>query len=198
MTSGPHYARLDCRDCGKFVKWAKKPAGQDIHKTNNYTGGKNMTINEVIIAGRLTKSPELKYTTGNIAVCKFSVALDRYMGEGKEKATDFINLTAWREQAEFISKYFDKGSKIIIKGNLKQNVWEDKEGKKHYDTEVWVEKSDFADSKKESSGDNGSDAKTNANNNTAPPSQQPQNDFYPPLNDPPADASGTVKKMPWE
>jgi single-strand DNA-binding protein len=119
-----------------------------------------MTINEVILAGRLTKDPEIKYTQSNTAVCKFAVALDRYMGEGKEKQTDFINCTAWGKQAEFVGKYFGKGRKIIIKGNLKQNVWTDNDDKKHYDIEVWVEKVDFADSAKDSNGGGnaGSDA----------------------------------------
>jgi len=118
-----------------------------------------MTINEVIIAGRLTKDPELKYTSGNnTAVCKFSVALDRYIGEGKDKQTDFVNCTAWGKQAEFVGKYFSKGRKIIVKGNLKQNVWTDNDDKKHYDMEVWAEKVDFADSAKDGNGGSGSDS----------------------------------------
>lgn len=115
-----------------------------------------MTINEVIIAGRITKELEVKYTQNNTAVCKFSVALDRYMGEGKEKKTNFIPVVAWNKIAEFAGKYLGKGRKIIVKGSLEQNVWEDKEGRKHYDIEVWAEKIDFADSAKEGNGNGGS------------------------------------------
>jgi single-strand DNA-binding protein len=122
-----------------------------------------MTINEVVICGRLTKDPELRYTQNNVPVASFTVALDRYMGKDKKNETDFINCVAWNSNAEMVGKYFFKGKKILIKGNLRQRTWDDEEGKKHYVTEVWVEKLDFADDKKKEGGNSSS---SNGNSGT--------------------------------
>jgi single-strand DNA-binding protein len=156
MTGGPHYSRIDCKSCGRFVKWGKKPPGEASNKKHNERMGKTMTINEVILAGRLTKDPEVK-SLRNGKVCSFTVACDRYMGKDKDNEADFINCIAWNQTAEFVEKYFSKGKKIIVKGNIRTRAWDDNEGKRHWVTEVWVEKVDFADSKKENGSSKASD-----------------------------------------
>lgn len=104
-------------------------------------------FNKWIGMGRLTADPELKQTTSGISVCKFTVAVDRkYKGKDSEKQTDFINITAWRGTAEFVSKYFTKGKMIVIEGTLQNNNYE-KDGVKHYSYEVLAEVVTFGESK---------------------------------------------------
>lgn len=105
-------------------------------------------MNKVILMGRLVADPELRYTQGNTAVCRFRLAVDRFMGEGKENAADFISCTAWGKTAEFTEKYFFKGKRALIEGNIKTGSYDDNDGKKVYTTEVWVERIEFADDKK--------------------------------------------------
>ena len=106
-------------------------------------------MNVICLIGRLTREPELRYTTSNIPVCRFTIAVDRkYAGEGQQK-TDFINCVAWRSTAEFVSKYFDKGVRMGVTGSLQINTWENEEGKKMYSAEVLVNSIDFADGKKD-------------------------------------------------
>lgn len=107
-------------------------------------------MNKVILMGRLTKEPELRYTSGNnTAVCSFTLAVNkRFQKQGEEKKADFINCQAWDKTAEFISKYFQKGSQVAVIGRIQTRTWDDNEGKKHYVTEVVVEETYFADSKR--------------------------------------------------
>jgi single-strand DNA-binding protein len=107
-------------------------------------------MNKVILMGRLTKDPELRYTSNNnTAVCSFSIAVDRrFQKQGEEKKTDFFNIIAWRNQAEFCGKYFTKGMRVLIVGSLQNRSWDDNEGKKHYVTEVIVEECEFADGRR--------------------------------------------------
>ena len=100
--------------------------------------------------GRLTKEPELRYTTtNNTAVCSFTLAVNkRFQKQGEERKADFINCQAWEKTAEFIAKYFQKGSQVAVVGRIQTRTWDDTEGKKHYVTEVVVEETFFADSKK--------------------------------------------------
>lgn len=108
-------------------------------------------MNKVILMGRLTKDPELKYTPGNnTAVCQFSIAVDRKFKSEGQPTADFINIVAWRKTAEFVSKYFTKGSKIAVVGQIQTRSWDDTEGKKHYVTEVIADEVEFCESKKES------------------------------------------------
>ena len=101
-------------------------------------------MNKVILLGNVCKDPELKYTqTNNKPVCTFSVAVNREFGEG----TDFFTIQAWNNTAEFISKYFRKGSRLAIVGRLQNRTWTDNEGKKHNVTEIVVESVDFAEKK---------------------------------------------------
>ena len=104
-------------------------------------------MNKVILKGRLTKSPELKYINENMSVTNFSVAVDRKVKAGEEKKTDFINCTAWNKQGEFIEKYFSKGQEIAIVGRLEVNNYE-KDGERKTSVYVVVEEVEFVGSKK--------------------------------------------------
>ena len=101
-----------------------------------------MALNQVIIMGRVTKELEIKQTPSGAAVLSFTVAVDRY-SKNEEKAADFISCVAWNKTAEFIGKYFGKGRMIAVTGNLRTRNYEDKNGVKHYVTEVWVDNADF-------------------------------------------------------
>lgn len=107
----------------------------------------NFNLNKVILGGRLTSAVELKQTPSGVAVCSFSIAVNRRQGKDKEQTTDFINCVAWRERAEFISKYFTKGSSICITGQIQTRTWTDNSGAKKYATEVVVDETFFVDSK---------------------------------------------------
>lgn len=101
-------------------------------------------LNKVILMGRLTRDPELKYTPSNVAVCSFSIAVDRrYARQGEQKQTDFINIVTWRNTAEFVSKYFVKGQMINVCGSLQTRTWDDAQGVKRYATEVVADEVNF-------------------------------------------------------
>lgn len=100
-------------------------------------------LNKVILMGRLTKAPELKYTPSNTAVCSFTVAVDRrFIKQGEERKADFIQCVAWRQTAEFITKYFEKGQLINIVGNIQVRTYDDN-GKTRYMTEVIADEVNF-------------------------------------------------------
>lgn len=101
-------------------------------------------LNRVVLMGRITHALEVKRTQSDIAVLQFSVAVERsYTKQGEEKQTDFISCVAWRQTAEFISKYFGKGRMIAVEGNLRTRTYDDKNGVKHYLTEVYVDNASF-------------------------------------------------------
>lgn len=101
-------------------------------------------LNKVILMGRLTRDPELKYTPSNVAVCSFSIAVDRrYARPGEQRQADFINIVAWRNTAEFVSKYFVKGQLINVCGSLQTRTWDDAQGVKRYATEVIADEVNF-------------------------------------------------------
>ena len=104
----------------------------------------NFNINKVIIGGRLTRDIEVKQTNSGITVAQFSVAVNR---RGKDAQTDFLDCVAWRQTAEFIGKYFHKGSSICVVGSLQKREWQDKDGNKRYATEVIVDEALFVDGK---------------------------------------------------
>ena len=114
-------------------------------------------LNHITIMGRLTRDPELRRTGSGIAVASFSVAVDRDFGgrDGGEKETDFIDCVAWRQTGEFVSKYFTKGSMIVVSGRLQIRNWTDKEGNKRRSAEVVADNVYFGDSKRDAAGDNG-------------------------------------------
>lgn len=106
-------------------------------------------LNKVMLQGRITHEPELKYTPSGVVVVRFSLAVQRsYVKQGEERQTDFINCVAFRSQAEFICKYFSKGSQIIAVGELQSRSWEDDNGNKRNATDVIVNEVHFAESKK--------------------------------------------------
>ena len=109
-------------------------------------------LNHIVIMGRLTRDPELRRTGSGIAVASFSVAVDRDFGgrDGGEKETDFIDCVAWRQTGEFVSKYFTKGSMIVVSGRLQIRSWTDKEGNKRRTAEVVADNVYFGDSKRDS------------------------------------------------
>lgn len=107
-----------------------------------------MALNKVIIMGRITTDLELKSTQSGKSVLSFTIAVDKYVAKGAEKQSDFITCVAWGQTGEFISKYFAKGRMIAIEGRLQTRNWEDKNGSKHYVTEVFVEAGNFTGEKK--------------------------------------------------
>lgn len=108
-------------------------------------------LNQILIMGRLTRDPELRRTGTGIPVAAFSVAVDRDWPnrDTGEKETDFIDCVAWRQKGEFISKYFTKGSLIVVSGRLQIRNWEDKDGNKRKSAEIVVENAYFGESKKD-------------------------------------------------
>ena len=111
-------------------------------------------LNHITIMGRLTRDPELRRTGSGIAVASFTVAVDRDFGgrDGGEKETDFIDCVAWRQTGEFVSKYFTKGSMIVVSGRLQIRNWTDKEGNKRRSAEVVADNCYFGESKRNSEG----------------------------------------------
>lgn len=125
-------------------------------------------MNKVILMGRLTRDPEVRYTTNNnTLVCSFSLAVNRRFKQEGQPDADFINIVAWAKTGEFCSKYFTKGQQVAICGHIQTRSYDDKDGKKVYVTEVIAEDAYFADSKRD----------PNANNFDAGfnPSAQPNN-----------------------
>jgi len=112
-------------------------------------------MNKVIIMGRLTADPELKQTTSGITSCRFTVAVNRKFADKNtgERQADFILCTAWRQTAEFISRYFNKGSMICVEGTLRTGSYKDKNHADvtHYTTDVFVDNVEFTGSKNENS-----------------------------------------------
>ena len=104
-------------------------------------------MNKVILIGRLAKDPELRTTASDIAVCSFTVAVDRRFKSEGQPTADFINVIAWRQTAEFVSKYFSKGSKIALSGSIQTRSWEDKDGNKRYATDVVADGVEFCERK---------------------------------------------------
>ena len=106
-------------------------------------------LNKVILMGRLTRDPEFRQTTSGVAVCRFSVAVDRGFANKQtgEREADFIDCEAWRATAEFISRYFTKGKMIIVEGSLRNNNYTDNNGVKHYSMRVQVDNVSFGESK---------------------------------------------------
>ena len=116
----------------------------------------NLNLNKVVLCGRLTADPELKQTQNGIAVVSFSLAVNRRFtrgadGQGNSQA-DFINCVAWRQTAEFISRYFKKGSSLCITGSIQTRTWTDNTGAKRYATDVVVDEAMFVDSRADSAG----------------------------------------------
>ena len=114
-------------------------------------------MNKVILMGRLTRDPEVRYTTNtNTLVASFSLAVNRrFAKQGEERQADFINVVAWNKTGEFCSKWFKKGQQVGIIGRIQTRTWDDDQGVKHYVTEVVAEEAYFADSKRDNAGADG-------------------------------------------
>lgn len=120
-------------------------------------------FNLVVLTGRLTADPELRYTTNNTPVTSFSIAVNRRYKAGEESQADFINIVAWRQTAEFVTKYFKKGSMIGIEGSIQTRKYVDKEtGKNRTAFEVIASNVQFVESRR----DGGADAQPASFNNT--------------------------------
>lgn len=107
-------------------------------------------LNQIVIHGRLTAQPELKYTQSDVPYCKFTIAVDRAYKQGENKQTDFFSVTAWRGLAEMISKYFPKGKEILLTGQMQSQKWQDKDGNNRISWEVLASTVDFCGSKSDS------------------------------------------------
>ncbi|NLW74076.1 MAG: single-stranded DNA-binding protein [Clostridiales bacterium] len=113
----------------------------------------NFNLNKVILGGRLTADPELRQTQSGIPVVSFTIAVNRrYQSKDAPQQTDFINITAWRSTAEFVTRYFRKGSSICVIGSIQTRSWVDQQGQKRYATDVLADEVLFVDSRQESTG----------------------------------------------
>lgn len=139
------------------------------------------SINKVILMGRLTSDPELRQTTNGVATCQVTVAVTRsYQGQNGERQSDFINVVAWRQTAEFICRYFTKGRLILVEGELRTRNYDDKRypDVKHYVTEVYADNVSFGESKNASGGSaRPSQAQPARNQQTASPIPADLSDF---------------------
>ena len=107
-------------------------------------------LNNVVLMGRLVADPELRTTATNVSVTSFAIAVDRaFVKAGEERQTDFIDIVAWRQTAEFITRYFRKGSMIAIQGSIQTRMYEDKNGNKRKAVEVVASNVSFCGSKSE-------------------------------------------------
>lgn len=105
-------------------------------------------LNKAILMGRLVADPELRQTQNGISVTSFAIAIDRSYSKDREKQTDFIDIVAWRQTAEFVCKYFSKGKMIIVDGAIQTRLYEDKHGNKRKAVEVVADNVQFGESKK--------------------------------------------------
>lgn len=108
-------------------------------------------MNNVSLIGRLTADPELRHTQSGVANTRFTIAVDRrFTKQGEEKQADFISITAWNQTAEFVCKYFTKGRRIAVTGEIRTGSYTDRDGNKRYTFDVWANNVEFCDSKSDS------------------------------------------------
>ena len=106
------------------------------------------SFNKVILVGNMTADPELKKTPSGVSVTSFSIAVNRrFTKQGEQPQTDFINIVAWRQTAEFVARYFNKGKPILVCGQLQTRSWTDQNGQKRYTTEVVADEATFVENK---------------------------------------------------
>lgn len=130
-------------------------------------------MNKVILMGRLTRDPEVRYSQGDnaTAVARFTLAVDRRIKRDNEASVDYINCVSFGRSAEFAEKYFHKGTKIVIVGRIQTGSYTNKDGQKVYTTDIVIEEQDFAESKAASQQNNSGNAQNASNNQQA---QQPK------------------------
>ncbi|MEG1790550.1 MAG: single-stranded DNA-binding protein [Oscillospiraceae bacterium] len=116
-------------------------------------------LNHIVIMGRLTRDPDLRYTQSQTPVASFRLAVDRDFQpkDGGEKQTDFIDVVAWRQTGEFVSKYFTKGSMAVVSGRLQMREWTDKENNKRISAEIVADNVYFGETKRREGGESRSD-----------------------------------------
>lgn len=136
------------------------------------------SLNKVILIGHLVADPELKQTQSSIAVCSFRIGIARrFSKQGEQPQSDFINIVAWRQQAEFVAKYFRKGNAICVVGSLQSRDFTDQQGNKRYVTEVVADEISFVERKSDT---------------------QPANQYTPAANDAPAYGSAVEQSPKFE
>lgn len=143
-------------------------------------------LNTVTIMGRLTADPELRTTPSGLSVTSFTLAVDRdFQKQGAEKATDWIDVTAWRQTADFITRYFQKGRMMIVKGSLQTRTYTDKDGKNRKAWDVIADQVYFGDSKRDSDSNGGYSRQESAPRNEEPAvfSSGSAEDFTPIIDD---------------
>lgn len=113
-----------------------------------------MSFNKCILQGRVANDLELKQSASGVAVTSFSLAVDRRLSKDGERKCDFITIVAWRQTAEFICKYFRKGSAMLVCGEIQTRSWEDSNGNKRYAIEVVASEVSFCEAKRDSEGNN--------------------------------------------
>lgn len=106
-------------------------------------------LNHITIMGRLTRDPELRTTQSGVNVASFTVAVDRDFAQGGQRETDFIDCVGWRQTGEFVSKYFQKGSMIVVDGRLQSRHWEDRDGNKRVNWEINADRCYFGEAKRD-------------------------------------------------
>lgn len=143
--------------------------------------------NRAIVVGRLTADPELRQTPNGISVTSFSIAVDRpFTPRGGERQTDFLDIVAWRQTAEFICRYFSKGRPILIEGSIQVRQFTDKQGNNRRAWEIVTDNAHFVESK--------NPAASGGNSDFAPPPEPPSLNYQPAANAPaPAYSSGNVE-----
>ena len=119
-----------------------------------------MSLNHIVLMGRMVKDPELKQTQSGVSVCNFTIAVDRDYKNGDEKVADFVDCVVWRNSADFVAKYMKKGRMVVVSGSLQSRKWQDKEGNNRTSWEVQAQNVYFADSKRD--GDSGSGGSSSA------------------------------------
>ena len=123
-------------------------------------------MNKVILMGRLTRDPEVRYSTGNnpMAIARYTLAVDRRYKKDGEAEADFISCVSFGKTAEFAEKYYRQGLKIVVSGRIQTGSYTNREGQKVYTTEVVVEEQEFAESKSASQGSGGNTSNNRSNN----------------------------------
>ena len=116
-------------------------------------------LNHIVIMGRLTRDPELRTTQGGVNVASFSVAVERDFGsrDGGERQTDFIDCVAWRQTGEFVSRYFRKGSMIVVSGRLQSRKWQDRDGNNRTNWEISADNVYFGEGRRDGGDSRGND-----------------------------------------
>ena len=134
-------------------------------------------MNKVILVGRLTADPELRQTQSGVSSCRFTVAVDRRFADKNtgERQADFITCVAWRQTAEFVSRYFNKGKMILVEGSLRNNNYQDRNHPDvtHYTMDIFVDNVEFVGGKNESGGSQGGHQNSNNNYQAAPQQNAP-------------------------